>query len=208
MKRSKKSIHRINIFPSLKNIRAYFSIFIAMVMIILLQATSNFAADSYGSTSRTPAGIYVMWIQKNGVDLFNKPWYVGQARRTGKTIDQMVQERVNEHLKESKFIQQLGAGENWVYDIVASSESNTTYDPNGWTSLETSLNEQASIVGYCEDQQLQATPTLLNSRNEVSQKDVTSYWNVSNSQLSNLLPSAKSGSTARAIPVPSGCLTK
>ncbi|MGF1710120.1 hypothetical protein [Vibrio sp. 99-70-13A1] len=164
------------------------------------------AADTLDSPNRVDAAIYIMHLQINNNPVMNAPFYVGQARQQNKTIDQMVISRVNAHLSEAKFIAaQTNAGPNaiWVYNIEVSNNA------NGWTALETDLNEQAYITNYCNAGALLANPKLLNSRNQITQAKATNNWVISNSSTNNLVQSAYNPNTFTPIAINnlSNCFT-
>lgn len=106
--------------------------------------------DKYSSKNRRPAAIYIMWIEDGGkIDDVYKPHYIGQVRGRGGDIEDMVEKRFKEHLREPKFIEQIdeSQGDIWRYDIIVSSD--VLGNKKGWTSLETGLNEQGYITHYC-----------------------------------------------------------
>lgn len=173
--------------------------FIAAALLVMLGSVSpgNFAAatDSFNSDTRTPGAIYLMWLHntRTDTDLYDHPIYIGQARQSGKTFDQMVNSRAQAHMNEKKFSDypDNNADLQWRHMILTTSDSQDSYNANGWTYLEASLNEQAYLVYYCESDAHSGDPKLLNSRNQLSQSDANTNWQTSNSDLDSLLGAAK-----------------
>jgi len=157
------------------------------------------AQDPLDSNKRTPAAIYQIWTVNNGKF---ENIYVGQVRRTNSTIDDMVKARADEHSKrEDRFVR---LNKQWDYAIIASSDGQDTYNAQGWTALEASLNEQAAILNQCE-----IHGKLFNKRNQLSSKDIINNWVVSQSKGSSLLGIAKDkNGKPVAITVEDKCLTK
>ncbi|MCW4629636.1 MULTISPECIES: hypothetical protein [Marinomonas] len=175
-----------------------------MLTALILMAPYSYA-DNLDSPNREHAAIYIMTlINAKNEDMLNQPFYVGQARQKGLTIDQMVWNRVSAHMGEQKFIDALknSGAKSWQYYIQSSN------DIDGWTALETDLNEQAYITNYCESKDLTHNPPLLNSRNEISQQKANNNWAASKSETKYLVDSAISGNGPKAVTNPLTCFTK
>lgn len=184
---------------------------IAATLLAMLGSVSlgNFAAatDSFNSTTRTPGAIYIMWLHntRTNTDLYDHPVYIGQARQSGKTFNQMVNSRAQAHMNEKKFSDYLNNNTDlqWRHMILTTSDSQGSYNANGWTYLEASLNEQAYLVYYCASTAHSGNPKLLNGRNQLSQNDANTDWQTSNSNLGSLLGAAKNqnGTAPKAVSI-------
>lgn len=172
---------------------------VLIFILIFLGASCNiYATERFDSSNRMKSAIYLLWTEdQNGTP---QNHYIGQVRRNSLEIDEMVKLRVSEHMKEIKF---SNIKDKWYYDVLVSSDSSDTYDPNGWTYLETSLNEQAYMVYYCDN-----FKKIFNSRNQLSSKDIEANWDNSQSKKTNLLGSAKNKSGDPIAITIDDCLNK
>lgn len=191
---------------------------IAAIFVAILGSVSlgNFAAatDSFNSTTRTPGAIYIMWLYntQTNQDLYDMPVYIGQARQTGKSFNEMVNSRAQAHMNEKKFSDYLDNNTDlqWRHMILTTSDSQDSYNANGWTYLEASLNEQAYLVYYCASTAHSGNPKLLNSRNQLSQNDANNNWQASGSNLNSLLGAAKNqnGTAPKVVSITGDDATK
>lgn len=162
-------------------------------LIFLGMSSTIFATESFSSTNRMKSAIYLLWTEEGGVP---QNYYIGQVRRNGMEIDEMVKARVDEHKncyyafkdtkKELRFRPLLSSGNE------------------GWTYLETSLNEQAFMAYYCHEY-----GKILNARNQLSNEGLWLNWTMSGSDFKNLVASAKNraGDEAVAAPIKPSCFT-
>ena len=183
---------------------------VALLLAVIGTTSLNipaFATDSFNSNTRLPGVIYIMWLHntRTNSDLYDHPVYIGQARQRGLTFDKMVNNRAQAHMRERKFSDYLNnnADLQWRHMILTTSDSQGSYNGNGWTYLEASLNEQAYFVYYCFSNAHSGNPRLLNSRNQLSQKDANNNWQTSNSLLGSLVGAAKNqnGTAPRVISI-------